>query len=94
MAEDLSCIVRSWQNNWSKVIPDVFVRAGNSESDLYDECDRIAEYDFTEGDQKPSVPVGQGSFQDSVSYLEKHLEKMDNADTELERNDDSIRDTF
>lgn len=42
---------------------DVLVRTGNQESDLYDEYDRIAEYDFAKDYQEPgNVPVGRSSL--------------------------------
>ncbi len=74
---------------------DVLVRARNQEGDLYNEHDWITEYDATENYQKSSdVPVGRSGFQDTLSCLEKYQQTMDNADTELERSDESIRYTF
>ena len=74
---------------------DVFIRAGNQTGNLYDEHDWIAEYDAQENHQKSGdVPKWRSGVQDFVSSLEKHFKKMDNADTELEWSDESIRHTF
>jgi hypothetical protein len=40
------------------------------------------------------VSVGRSGFQDSLFSLEKYQQTMDNADTEMERSDESIRHTF
>ena len=53
-------------------------------SDLYDQHDWIAEYDFAKDNQKSSdVPVGRSRFQDSLLSLEKYQQTMDNAELEF-----------
>jgi putative transposase len=66
-------VVKSWQNNWTKVIP-MFTFVPEIRKAIYrGECDRILEYDVKESHQKSSdVPVGRSGLQDSVLSLEKH----------------------
>ena len=71
---------------------DVFIRAGDSQSHLYDQHDWVAEYDAAKNHQKSGdVSIRWSGFQDSLSRLEKYQQTMDNAHTELERSDESIR---
>ncbi|MDT7688436.1 MAG: hypothetical protein QOE46_1195 [Acidobacteriota bacterium] len=72
---------------------DVRVSRGNQARGVYDQHDRVFEYDVAEGVEEPfTVPIGRGGLQASLPCLAQHLKAMDNADPELERGVESVRD--
>ena len=58
------------------------VSRDDSEGDLYNERDRVAQFHGPEDHEEPSVvPVAGCSHEASVHGLAEHLEKVDYADT-------------
>ena len=58
------------------------VSCDDSEGDVYNERDRVAQFHGSEDHEEPSVvPVVGCSYEASVHGLAEHLEKVDDADT-------------
>jgi putative transposase len=53
--ESYPVIAKSWRLHWSRITPNVWLSCGHPSGDLYDEHDRIVEYDLAEGDKEPLV---------------------------------------
>lgn len=72
---------------------DVRLSGKSAVSDLHDEHDRVFEHDTAEDHQEPVVvPKRRSGLQADVSGIEKYQQAMDNADQELERRAQSVRD--
>jgi hypothetical protein len=71
---------------------DVRVAGGDPSSRLHDQRDRIAQLQLEKDHQEPEpVPERRGGLQVALPGLEKHREKMDDADQGLEASAATIR---
>jgi hypothetical protein len=66
---------------------------GGQACGLHDEHDRVLEHDVAEGDEEPvAIPERRSGLQADVPGAEEHQQAMDDANQELERGAQSVRD--
>jgi hypothetical protein len=71
---------------------DVQFYGRNPQGNLHNQCDRIIEYELTENHQNQrQFPVGRSVPEIIVFRVEKCVEKVDNANSELGFSNESIR---